>query len=165
MNPFPAKLDSLSKMLSILLVVVLIIPFITIGQHYGANHDYKIIVVPVLIVVVFLFLALFRPKFYLVNASVLKIIQVGFSRTIPMENIESIEPVDKTALGTGLRTFGNGGFMGYTGKYWYSKAGHITFYVTDRSKLMLVKLKNGKKIMISPDDQDGFLNAYKAAKP
>jgi hypothetical protein len=164
MSTFPAKLDALAKMITVAVVVAVVVPFITIGQHFGANHDYKIVLVPVLLIAAFLFTVLYKPKSFTINPSVLKITQVGFSKVIPMTDIEHIEVADRKELGLGLRTFGSGGFLGYLGKFWYSKIGHITFYVTDRDKMLLVRLKTGKKIMISPDDQVGFLNAYRASK-
>jgi len=164
MNTFPAKLDNLAKTLTVVVITILIIPFLGIWNRYSMNHDYKMIIPPVLIIVVMLFTALFRPKAYLINASVLKIIQVGFSRTIPTENIESVIPVSKPDLGFGLRAFGSGGFLGYIGKFWYAKIGFVTCYITDHNKMLLVRLKNGKKLMISPDDQLGFLEAFRQAK-
>jgi hypothetical protein len=122
------------------------------------------IVPPVIIIAALLFTALFRPKAYLINPSVLKVIQVGFSRTVPTEDIQSIVPVSKPDIGVGIRAFGSGGFLGYLGKFWYSKLGFVTFYITDRNKMLLVTMKNGRKLMISPDDQVGFLEAFRQAK-
>ncbi len=164
MNTFPAKLDTLAKMLSVAVVVVLIFPFITIGQYFSVNHDLKMFMIIVLVTAVMIFTALFMPKSFTINPSVLKITQVGFSRIIPMENIDSIEPVGSGELGFSIRTFGSGGFLGYLGKFWYKNIGHVTAYVTDRSKILLVRLKNGRKILISPDDVAGFLKAWQQAK-
>lgn len=164
MNTFPAKLDNLAKMLTVAVVVVLIFPFITIGQYFSVNHDLKMAMIIVLIVAVMLFTALFMPRSFTINPSVLKITQVGFSRTVPIANIEGIEPVTRQDLGFGLRTFGSGGFLGYLGKFWYKKLGHVTLYVTDTSKMLLVRLSNGRKIIISPDDREGFLKAWQQAK-
>lgn len=164
MSTFPAKLDTLAKMISLAVPLALIIPFITIGQHFGVNSDYKMIAVPVFVIAVMLFTLLFKPKSFSLNPSVLVITQVGFSKTIPLEKIEKIEPVITKELGLGIRTFGSGGFLGYLGRFWYKKIGHVTAYVTDRNKILLIYLKNGRKIMISPDDVPGFLDAYRIAK-
>lgn len=51
-----------------------------------------------------------------------------------------------------LRTFGSGGLFGFYGKFYNSKYGNMTWYVTQRKNLILLTTKNGKKIMISPDD-------------
>lgn len=164
MTTFPAKLDTLAKMITVVVITALIIPFITIGQHFGVNHDYKMIMIPVIVTVLMLFVSLFMPKSYLLNPSVLKIVQVGFSRTILLDNIDSIAAVNKVDLGMGIRTFGSGGFLGYLGKFWYKNAGHVTAYVTDRNKMLLITLKTGQKVIISPDDQQGFLQTLDQLK-
>ena len=162
MNHFPARLDTLSKMITTVVFFVLVVPFITIGQHYYSHHDPKMLLAPVGIVLVLSICALYRPTGYTLTNDGLQIHRALGTRTIPAATIESIIPITTTDLGGGIRTFGSGGAFGYLGLFWYRKMGHMTLYVTDRSKMLLVKLVNGKKLLISPDDTQAFLQLYQS---
>lgn len=56
-----------------------------------------------------------------------------------------------------MRTFGNGGLFGYTGKYYQKDIGSMTWYCTQRKNYILIEKTNGKNIVITPDDPDGLL--------
>jgi hypothetical protein len=51
-----------------------------------------------------------------------------------------------------IRTFGVGGLFGYFGKFHTPNIGHITFYATQRVNKVLIVTKQGKKIILTPDD-------------
>jgi hypothetical protein len=51
-----------------------------------------------------------------------------------------------------MRTFGNGGLFGYTGKYYNSRFGKMTWYCTQRKNYVLLILSDKKKIVITPDN-------------
>lgn len=158
---FVAKMDNLSRMVTVAVLVVLIIPFITIGQQVAQSHSLLLLIVPIIIVIALGVTALLHPTAYSLDTEGLQVHRPLGSVTIPLSNIRSLEPVTMADLGFGLRTFGSGGFFGYFGKFWYKKIGHVTFYVTDRDKLILLKLADDRKIVISPDDREGFLAAFR----
>ena len=64
-----------------------------------------------------------------------------------------------------LRTFGNGGLFGYTGQYYKNGIGSMTWYCTQRKNYILIEKTTGKKIVITPDDPDGFLQDIKQTHP
>jgi hypothetical protein len=57
--------------------------------------------------------------------------------------------------------FGNGGLFGYYGRFRTTKLGSCTWYVTDRSKAVVV-VTDAKTIVLSPADTTGFLAAIGA---
>lgn len=56
----------------------------------------------------------------------------------------------------GLRLWGNGGLFAVTGLRWNRapEKGFFWAYVTDLTKLVVVELENGKKIVISPENAE-----------
>jgi hypothetical protein len=49
-----------------------------------------------------------------------------------------------------LRLWGNGGVFASTGIFWNRESGIFRAYVTDRKRLVVVELQNGKRVVISP---------------
>ena len=65
------------------------------------------------------------------------------------EEIKSIEYVSKLSFRGAIRTFGVGGLFGYYGRYYAPALGSFTLYATNFDNLFLIRLVNGKKIVIS----------------
>lgn len=101
---------------------------------------------------------LLRPVKFSIDTTQL-VLHKGWGKThIALADITEALAVTGTDLGTGIRTFGSGGFFGYFGRFRYQKVGAVTAFVTDRAKMVLIKTKSGKKYLISPDDPYGFIN-------
>ena len=164
MRRFTATLDGLAKTLTFVVAMTLVIPFFTIATQYSRTSDAKLLIAPVIIIAAMITSLLYRPREYTLDAAGIHVIRTASSVTIPLQRIRSLMPVTVKELGFGLRTFGVGGFMGYFGKYWYRSFGHITLYVTDRSKMLMITLDNEQKILISPDDTPGFMAAFHELK-
>lgn len=75
--------------------------------------------------------------------------------TYSRQTIESVRIVTKEQLKFTIRTFGVGGFWGYFGKFYNSVYGKMTWYVTRRDQMVLIKTNN-HMILLSPDDIDPF---------
>ena len=71
------------------------------------------------------------------------------SITIYADEVLSVDPLPKNALHGAVRTWGVGGFFGYFGHYYVSKIGPFKLYATSLDNLFLIRLANGKKIVIS----------------
>ena len=71
------------------------------------------------------------------------------SITIYADEVLSVEQLPKTTLRGAVRTAGVGGFFGYYGSYYSGKIGSFKLYATSFDNLFLIKLINGKKIVIS----------------
>ncbi|TCZ74001.1 hypothetical protein E0486_04635 [Flaviaesturariibacter aridisoli] len=84
------------------------------------------------------------------------------TKTILFSDIQKAEALDREDLSWSLRIFGIGGVFGYYGRFANRKLGAMTWYLTRRDRTVLLRMKNGNKIVISPDDCDGFLEAIQA---
>ena len=71
------------------------------------------------------------------------------SLTIYADEVFSVEELPKNALRGAIRTCGVGGLFGYFGSYYKSNIGAFKLYATSTDHLFLIRLKNGKKIVIS----------------
>ena len=160
MTRFPATLDTTAKMVTVAVCFILVIPFVKIGEDFVRTGDFLLLIAPVLIILALVWAALYRPTYYMVDGQELRIHRISGAKSIALSEIQEVKAFNKEEMGFGLRTFGSGGAFGYLGKFWYKNAGHLTMYVTDRSKMIVVRLKNGKKIVVSPDDTAGFLKLF-----
>jgi len=68
-------------------------------------------------------------------------------------------PITNKELGFGV--FGTGGFFGYFGPYFFQHYGRVTLYATDRSKMLLITLDDERRIIISPEDTEAFMKAFR----
>lgn len=116
---------------------------------------------PVVVILALIAAALYRPVAYELNATGIKIVRSLHPVDILFQDIRSINSVTSKELGFGLRIFGSGGFLGYFGKFYYREHGWIQLYATDRNKMLLITLHNDKKVIISPDDTEAFMRAFR----
>ncbi len=83
--------------------------------------------------------------------------------TIRFSDITAIRKVDDMKFA--IRTFGNGGLFGYTGLFYKKGTGSMTWYCTQRTNYVLIQKTNGNKIVITPDNSDGFVRDIALAHP
>jgi len=57
------------------------------------------------------------------------------------------------------RVFGNGGFFAFDGLFYSRRIGFVRSYARNREHGVLVYLAGGNKLVLSPDDPDGFVTA------
>jgi hypothetical protein len=63
-----------------------------------------------------------------------------------------------------VRMWGSGGLFGYYGLYYTAGLGKCTWYVTDRSKCVVLVTRE-KTVVVSPDDVESFVTAIRAFAP
>ena len=83
---------------------------------------------------------------------------------IPLERVHEIRIATREDFRGCLRLWGNGGLFGYYGLFRTSKLGKCTWYVTNRSKAVVL-ITETKTALFSPDDVEGFLAAVRAEAP
>lgn len=71
------------------------------------------------------------------------------SITIYADQVLSVDKLPKNALRGAVRTWGVGGFFGYFGHYYTGLIGSFQLYATSFDNLFLIRLANGKKVVIS----------------
>ena len=61
----------------------------------------------------------------------------------------------------GLRLFGSGGLYGYFGYFYMKQIGSVRMYATNRHCMVLLVDEKGKKILVSPNEVDRFIQQLK----
>ena len=95
-----------------------------------------------------------------IGAEAIVILRRYKSIVLNREDIKSIEPLTKGDMRGVIRTCGVGGLFGYFGHYYSNKLGSFKLFATSFENLYLIKLWNGKTIVLScaePDKMDKFI--------
>ena len=95
-----------------------------------------------------------------IGAEAIVILRRYKSIVLNREDIKSIEPLTKGDMRGVIRTCGVGGLFGYFGHYYSTKLGSFKLFATSFENLYLIKLWNGKTIVLScaePDKMDEFI--------
>jgi hypothetical protein len=74
-------------------------------------------------------------------------------------NIRKVEILKKGDLGYAIRTFGIGGLFGFTGQFYNTRYGNMTWYRTRTDKIVMVTTSSNRKIVLSPDEPEAFVAA------
>lgn len=102
---------------------------------------------------------IYRPMGYTLTDSELIIHRPISDVTYTLATFKSIEVIPRENLKFTIRTFGVGGLWGYFGQFYNGAYGSMTWYVTRRDQLVLIKTNQKKSILLSPDNIDSFTNA------
>lgn len=157
MTEFKASIDTLAKIITALVFVLLIFlarqsfnailtahgEMSTILLHTGALA---------VMMLVFFGSWLYAPQSYSVGPTLLTINRPAGKIKVNLKEITEIRMPDDAEMSGTIRTFGVGGLWGYYGKFYTPKIGSVNFYATQRINRILIVTRQGKKILITPDD-------------
>ncbi len=158
---FKASLDKFMLVMTISLISLLI--FLPVLIYFFVYAPFILIMslIGLLLIVIMYF---FAPKSYLVEANTL-IINKGIGQTVyDLSGAKEIRLAEKDELKYSLRTFGVGGFLGNFGKFWVKSLGTMTWYCTKSSNYIIIRLKDNKIIVITPDEFESCLTALQKAQ-
>ena len=163
MKTYEASWDRSVKGLTIfvLLIILIGITFVSFSIMNGsiASDNTLLPWIGIIIGVLSIVIAyIMRPLRYKVGQSIIIIDRPIGNIEIRKTDIQRVQLLDRSAFGKSIRGFGVGGLFGYMGKFYSKSMGHYTAYVTNRNNLVLIKLKSGKKYLISPDKTDWVNN-------
>lgn len=111
----------------------------------------------VLFLLLILFVWLYHSAGYELTTGRIRIKRLLNTVSISRSDIQSIRPLEKAEIRGTIRTFGVGGFFGYFGKFYNARIGKMTWYVSNMNNLLLITMKDGKMVVISPDDRNAFI--------
>ena len=154
---YAASLDALSK--SITTGVALLFIGIGFGLFFvpdNSSDSTTGVVIRLLINLlnfsIFLFCYLFRPLAYLLSDKQLSIRRFLLPQVFPYAEIAEVRQIPREDLRWTMRTFGNGGVFGYYGKFYHTSFGAMTWFASRRDHYVMILLKDGRKIVVTPDD-------------
>jgi Bacterial PH domain len=84
--------------------------------------------------------------------------------SFPLQFVESVAVLPPKALRGAMRTFGVAGFFGFYGRYHQRPQGAFRLWATRGDRLVELRVR-GRRIVVSPDDPERFVEAVLAAAP
>jgi hypothetical protein len=159
---FKATLNTASWLISIFIIAftVGITMMLVNFMEERDSHNWLLWVFPGFMALLCSGLFLYRPIHYLFTPYSLVVHRLMHDVVIDLNQLELVRTVSKEEMGLPIRTFGNGGLFGYTGSYFSDRLGNMTWYATRTEKFVLVQLKEGKKIILTPDEPREFVRQW-----
>ena len=71
---------------------------------------------------------------------------------IKLADLAEVRMLKEADMSWTIRTFGVGGLFGHYGRYYNKSLGSFTQYTTRRNNQILIRTRQEKKIIITPDD-------------
>jgi PH (Pleckstrin Homology) domain-containing protein len=152
---FSASYDRLTSVLTIVLCSVLLLAPVGILM---ALHSTLLcsIVFGFAVLTVFLGYA-FSPRGYTVSEREITVKRLIGDVRFLLDGKREVRAATRDDLRGCIKLFGSGGLFGYYGMYRTSKLGTCRWYLTNRSKAVIVTAQ--KTVLFSPDDVESFLDA------
>jgi hypothetical protein len=149
--PFSASYDRTTKIVSAVVCMGLLgIVFAVHNPTIGA-----------LALLILLLSFAYSPRGYSIEGQAILVRRLAGGARVPLSALREARKATAEDLRGSIRLFGSGGLFGHFGLYSTSKLGKCTWYVTDRSRVVIV-ITATKTALFSPDDTDGFLAAIGA---
>jgi Bacterial PH domain len=161
MTTFTTSLDKFNKITTIIICVILDVILLTTFFLSPVGEKNTAMTLAILPIIAFIVVYLLRPNNYSVSSDKLLIHRMFGNVKISRNNIQSVQEIDESQVKNSIRTFGVGGFFGNFGKFWNSKLGNMTWYVTRKNNFVLVETKDQKKIILTPDKPEEFVASFK----
>lgn len=155
---YSASIDRTTKIITVgltaLFVGIIVYAFVT----FSSEERIGAFVSTAILIVTYGFAYVYRPTGYTLTGRDLVIHRPVGDVIYQREMLESVERIPKEHLKFTIRTFGVGGLWGYYGQFYNSVYGKMTWYLTRRDQLVLIKTTGKKTILLSPDEIDSFLD-------
>ena len=159
---FKTSLDKLAKVvtavITILFTAIIVLQLIFI-QDFGNTSS---IITITTLLISYLIAFIFRPISYIILDEFLVIHRPLLDLKIALNEIENMVVLDSQELKGTIRTFGVGGLWGYWGSFANSRIGAMKWYATRMSNAVLITTGNNKKIVLTPDDPELFVEKLKS---
>lgn len=157
---YKATLDKTAKLLTIGMPVILI--GFVIGPKLLTTHInvMAIIVVSIVMCLTYIITYGYSPTSYEIKEDSILIKRPFKDVIIHRSAIADVIKLDDGKLARSIRTFGSGGLFGYFGLFWQKEFGTMTWYATRRDQAIMIITSSNKKMVITPDETDDFMQAY-----
>lgn len=102
-----------------------------------------------------------RPNSFEVSPEGLKLVWPARTRKLPRNAFADMQPLSRLDLGHCIRLFGVGGLFGSFGRFRSEYLGNMDLYVTRADGMVLLRLKNRRPLILTPQDPEAFLAALR----
>lgn len=158
---FSVSYDKTTKTITALVIVLILAVLVSMWISLKAAGTW----LPLLFMAVVSFLSLIMPygfsvKKYRVDQEALTIFRPFGNKQFPLTTIVSAAIIDPKLLRWSWRIWGSGGLFGWYGTFGNRHFGTMTWYRTRRDRAVLLTTVKNKKLVLGPDDAEGFIKAY-----
>ncbi len=155
---YKASLDSTSKTVTLLISVLFLSILLFQSILFIQYRTWTTFAVSLLLILIYALTYGYHPVHYAIRNSNVIVHRYLSDVTVLRSDIKNMELVDMKQMKGTIRTFGVGGVFGYFGQFLNRDIGCMTWYATRRDyKAILIELNNSKKIIITPDEPEQFL--------
>jgi hypothetical protein len=98
----------------------------------------------------------FMVRGYVLTESHIEVRRLGWSTVLPLAGLVAVTG-EPDGLRGSLRLFGNGGLFGISGWFWNRRFGRFRAYATDPGRVVLLRYRDGKKVIVTPHDVQHFI--------
>jgi hypothetical protein len=98
----------------------------------------------------------FMIRGYILTERNLEVRRLGWSTTLPLADLLAVTGEPEGLRGS-VRLFGNGGLFGISGWFWNRRIGRFRAYATDPGRAVLLRYRDGRKVVVTPDDVQHFI--------
>jgi hypothetical protein len=98
----------------------------------------------------------FMVRGYIVTDRQIEVRRLGWSTILPLAGLMAVTGEPEGLRGS-LRLFGNGGLFAISGWFWNRRIGRYRAYATDPERAVLLRYRNGRKIVLTPHDVQHFI--------
>jgi hypothetical protein len=150
-----------------LYIVFIIAPWPILEMYIGtpsAQNQSSAVYLLAIIPIIGFITVMFATRSYSVTKDCIKIHLVGGSISVFIPEIERINRIHWLSLFFGFRCFGFGGNGECFGLLWVKSLGKVTAFATNHKNLVLIEKQDGKKLLISPEHPDKFIETVLDAK-
>jgi len=99
---------------------------------------------------------LFMVRGYVLTESRIEVRRLGWSTVLPLAGLAAVNGEPQGLRGS-LRLFGNGGLFAICGWFWNRRIGRFRAYATDPERAVLLRYRDGKKVVVTPHDVQHFI--------
>ena len=98
----------------------------------------------------------FMVRGYLLTDKEIEVQRLGWRTVLPLAGLVAVTGEPEGLRGS-IRLFGNGGLFAVSGWYWNRRIGRFRAYVTDPSRSVLLRYRDGRKVVLTPHDVQHFI--------
>ncbi|MCW3121164.1 MAG: hypothetical protein JWQ38_656 [Flavipsychrobacter sp.] len=171
MKKFTSTLDDMSYKISYAMIGLSVLIYISSYTAYHSTMDKGIaellfaILLPCFLPVLIVAMYYLKPESITVDNSAIVIDRKAKPVTISFSQVKSVRKVAKDDMKNSIRTLGNGGLFGYTGRFYNKTMGDMLLYCTQRDNYILIEKTDKKKVIISPDEPDSLVAYVQQLQP
>ena len=150
--PWSGLLKAMSVPITAICLVVVMMGWVRRGPETSAPAILFSYVLPFAVI---LGAAMLSVRGYAIAPDAILVKRLFWDTRLPREGLESATYSPEAVRGS-IRTFGNGGFYSFTGRYWNRELGNYRAFVTDHARIVVLRYEDRTSV-VSPGDPEGFV--------